>query len=180
MQRLLGTALAQSSTADSTGEPMSPTSPTGLTNRPTSALPPGLTPHSTTALLSIASMLCDDPPLPAPSSSQQGGAAGSRAGTGTGSTPVDWLALDEAAQKAVRAVQLAVCTTQPVSGTSSIRSSTSFQIHHQHLMLQTALIQHGYQVYINTSCHSRSLRITFPHYNTGTGFRILLSRFFLR
>lgn len=119
LQTLLGTALAQSSAADSIGEPVSPTSVAGLADRLTSALPPGLTPHATTALLSIAHMLCDDPPLPTPPSSQQGGATGPRAGTGTGSIPVDWPALDEAAQKAVRAVQLAVCSFQTVSGKSS-------------------------------------------------------------
>lgn len=116
LQRLLGTALAQSSTPDSIEEPISPTSVAGLTDRLTSALPPGLTPHATTALLSIAHMLCDDPPLPTPPSSQQGGATEPSGGTGTGSLPVDWPALDEAAQKAVRAVQLAVCSVRTVSG----------------------------------------------------------------
>lgn len=119
LQRLLGTALSQSSEADCSEEPTSPTSPAGLTDRLTSALPPGLTPHSTTALLSIAHMLCDDPPLPAPPSSQQGGATGLRAGPGAGSSiPVDWPALDEAARKVVRAVQLAVCSVQTLSGES--------------------------------------------------------------
>lgn len=118
LQKLLGTALAQSAIADSTEEPTSPTSPEGLTNRLTSALPPGLTPHSTRTLLSIAYMLCDDPPLPPSPSSQQGGAAGLGLSTGTGSIPVDWAALDEAAQKAMRAVQLAVCSLLTVSGNS--------------------------------------------------------------
>lgn len=111
LQKLLGTALAQSATADSSEEPTSPTSPAGLTNRLTSALPPGLTAHSTCTLLSIAHMLCDDPPLPPPASSQQGARLGSVSGM-----PVDWAALDEAAQKTARAVQLAVCSLLSVSG----------------------------------------------------------------
>ena len=113
LQKLLGTALAQSATADSSEDPTSPTSPAGLTNRLTSDLPPGLTAHSTRTLLSIAHMLCDDPPLPPPASSQQGGAA--MLGSGSG-MPVDWAALDEAAQKTTRAVQLAVCSLLSVSG----------------------------------------------------------------
>ena len=116
LQKLLGTALAQSAIADSTEEPTSPTSPAGLTNRLASALPPGLTPHLTRTLLSISHMLCDDPPLAPPPSSQQGRAAGPGLSAGTGRIPVDWAALDEAAQKAMRAVQLAVCSLLDVSG----------------------------------------------------------------
>ena len=120
LQKLLGTALAQSAAADSSEEPISPTSPAALTYRLTSVLPPGLTPGSTRTLLSIAHMLCDDPALTPPPSSQQGGAAGLGLGTGTDSIPVDWAALDEAAQKAVRAVQLAVCSLLAVSGDPSL------------------------------------------------------------
>ena len=119
LQKLLGTALAQSADTNPGEEPTSPTSPAGLTSRLTSALPPGLTPHSTRNLLSITHMLCDEPPLPPHPSSQQGGAAGTVSGSGTGSIPVDWPALDEAAQKAVRAVQLAVCSLLTVSGEPS-------------------------------------------------------------
>ena len=125
LQKLLGTALSCVAGPDPDMEPVSPSShvgdhtdPTPL-NPPSSALPPGLTPGTTHTLLGIAQMLCDDPPQPAPSSSQQGVAVASGQGLpvpGIDHIPVDWPALDEAAQKAVRAVQLAVCSMQSNSG----------------------------------------------------------------
>ena len=121
LQRLLGTALSQAADAHPSGEPTSPTSPEGLAHCLTSALPPGLTPHSTHALLRIAHMLCDNPP-PTPSpSSQQGGAVAPAQGNGISSIPVDWPALDEAAQKAVRALQLAVCSMHSASGETQLQ-----------------------------------------------------------
>ncbi len=66
-------------------------------------------------------MLCDDPPQPAPSS-QRGVAGDAEQGVsipGMGHIPVDWPVLDEAARKAVRAVQLAVCSMHLLSGTVS-------------------------------------------------------------
>ncbi len=125
LQRLLGTALSQAVAQDSGQEPASPTSPVGaLINLDPSGppLPPGLTPHNTQALLGIAQMLCDDPPQSAPSSSQRGVAGDAEQGVpipGMGHIPVDWPALDEAARKAVRAVQLAVCSMRSLSGTLS-------------------------------------------------------------
>ena len=122
LQRLLRTALSQAAAQDSGQEPVSPTSPVGaLINLDLSGppLPPGLTPHNTQALLGIAQMLCDDPPQPAPSS-QRGVVGDAEQGVpvpGMGHIPVDWPALDEAARKAVRAVQLAVCSMHSLSGT---------------------------------------------------------------
>ena len=122
LQRLLGTALSQAAAQESGQEPVSPTSPVGaLINLDLSGppLPPGLTPHNTQALLGIAQMLCDDPPQSAPSS-QRGVAGDAEQGVsipGMGHIPVDWPALDEAARKAVRAVQLAVCSMHSFSGT---------------------------------------------------------------
>ncbi len=122
LQRLLGTALSQAAAQESGQQPVSPTSPVGaLINLDLSGapLPPGLTPHNTQALLGIAQMLCDDPPQFAPSS-QRGVAGDAEQGVpilGIGHIPVDWPALDEAARKAVRAVQLAVCSMHSLSGT---------------------------------------------------------------
>ena len=121
LQKLLGTALSQAADESPTEEPTSPTSPAGLAHCLTSALPPGLTPHLTHALLRIAHMLCDNPPPTPPPSSQQGGAVGPAMETAISSIPVDWPALDEAAQKAVRAVQLAVCTMHSASGETQIQ-----------------------------------------------------------
>ena len=124
LQRLLGAALSQAAAQDSGQDPVSPTSPAGaLINLNLSGppLPPGLTPHNTQALLGIAHMLCDDPPQPAPSS-QRGVAGDAEQGVsipGMGHIPVDWPALDEAARRAVRAVQLAVCSMHSLSGTVS-------------------------------------------------------------
>jgi len=121
LQRLLGTALSQAAAQDSGQEPVSPTSPVGtLINLDPSGppLPPGMTPHNTQALLGIAQMLCDDPPQSAPSS-QRGVAGDAEQGAsipGMGHIPVDWPALDEAARKAVRAVQLAVCCMHSLAG----------------------------------------------------------------
>ncbi|KAA6424834.1 MAG: hypothetical protein FRX49_05008 [Trebouxia sp. A1-2] len=123
LQRLLGTALSQAAAQDSSQEPVSPTSPVGpLVNLDLSGppLPPGLTPHNTQALLGIAQMLCDDPPQAAPSS-QQGVAGDAEQGMSIpeiGHIPVDWPALDEAARKAVRAVQLVVCSMHSLSASS--------------------------------------------------------------
>ena len=121
LQRLLGTALSQAAAQDSGQEPVSPTSQVGtLINLDPSGppLPPGMTPHNTQALLGIAQMLCDDPPQSAPSS-QRGVAGDAEQGAsipGMGHIPVDWPALDEAARKAVRAVQLAVCCMHSLAG----------------------------------------------------------------
>ena len=122
LQRLLKTALSQAAAQDFGQDPVSPTSPVGaLINLDLSGppLPPGLTPHNTQALLGIAQMLCDDPTQSA-ASSQRGVAGDAERGVsipGIGHIPVDWPALDEAARKAVRAVQLAVCSMHSCSGT---------------------------------------------------------------
>ncbi|KAL0019249.1 hypothetical protein WJX77_001067 [Trebouxia sp. C0004] len=128
LQRLLGTALSQSKAQDSGQEPVSPNSPAGaLINLDLAGppLPPGLTPHDTQALLGIAQMLCDDPPETAPSS-QRSVAEDAEQGAsipGMGHIPVDWPALDEAARKAVRAVQLAVCSMHSLSASSDSQGS---------------------------------------------------------
>ncbi|KAL0048506.1 hypothetical protein WJX82_004799 [Trebouxia sp. C0006] len=128
LQRLLGTALSQAAAQDSGQEPVSPTSPVGtLINLDPSGppLPPGMTPHNTQALLGIAQMLCDDPPQSAPSS-QRGVAGDAEQGAsipGMGHIPVDWPALDEAARKAVRAVQLAVCCMHSLAASGDSQGS---------------------------------------------------------
>ena len=116
LQKLLGTALSQADNTSPKEDSSSPCSPTGLAKGLTSALPPGLTPELTHALLNIAHILCDDPPKSLPPSSQQGGAVESAAAARMISQPVDWPALDEAAQKAVRAIQLAACHLQAATG----------------------------------------------------------------
>ena len=122
LQKMLGAALSQAAGPNPTLEPVSPNSPVEALidlDPLGSPLPPGLTPQTTQTLLGITQMLCDDPPQPS-SSSQQGVAGESGHGTsipGIGHIPVDWPALDNAAQKAVRAIQLAVCSMQSTSGT---------------------------------------------------------------
>lgn len=139
LQKLLGIPLSQAAAAYQ--EPNSPSSVIEALvdpDPPGPPLPPGLTPQNTQGLLSIAQMLCEDPSQPAPSSQRDVAGDGEQgeAVTGIVRIPVDWPALDEAARKAVRAVQLAACSLQSgtrAHATQSRRCSPS----NQALLLRT-------------------------------------------
>lgn len=133
LKKLLGIPLSQAAAAYQ--EPSSPSSVIEALvdpDPPGPPLPPGLAPQNTQGLLSIAQMLCEDPSQPAPPSQRDvaGDAGQGEAVPGIARIPVDWPALDEAARRAVRAVQLAACSLQSgtrAHATQSRRCMPSFQ-----------------------------------------------------